>query len=55
MIKISMFDNQWRIKIGDKDYWGEEWSFPDFNSFKIALDQLVMIKEKFGRLGEYDD
>jgi hypothetical protein len=47
MIKIIMFDNNWRIIIGD-----EIWEFEDLKEMEVALISILNIKNNYGRNGK---
>ena len=48
MIKILMFQDKWRIKIGD--CYGETFEFDKTKDMLVVLNQLVKIKDDYGRI-----
>lgn len=45
MIKIKMYQNKWRIDIED-----EEWETETLEELKVLLEQVLNLKNKFGRV-----
>ena len=39
-----MYDNKWRIQIGD-----EVWEFDTFDQFKETLIEILLIKQTYGQ------
>ena len=50
MIKIIMFEEKWQLTIGDQSHGGEVFVFNNLKEMKDALDKIISMKEKFGRL-----
>jgi len=48
MIKIIMFEDKWRITIGDMDK--EVWEFDSLKEMQSVLDTMLKLKDKYGRL-----
>ena len=45
MIALKIYNEKWRIQIGD-----EIWEFKDLKEMKENLDKILTIKDKFGRI-----
>jgi hypothetical protein len=48
MITIKQYNGRWRLVIS-----GEEWEFKDLLELKVALDDILNLKEAHGRIGKY--
>ncbi len=47
MIKLTMFEGKWRIKIGD-----EIWEFSSKDEFIDTIVVLVDLKDTYGRIND---
>ena len=47
-IEIVIYNGKWQVKIG-KDSSREIWQFETTKEFSEALEQLLIIKEKYGK------
>ena len=45
MITIKMRDGKWILQLGD-----EIWQFENTSDFRTCLDELIIMKDTFGRL-----
>lgn len=45
MIQLMMLSGKWRIQIGE-----EIWEFSNKEDFKTTLDQLIELKDTYGRV-----
>ena len=45
MIKITMYEGNWQVHIGD-----EIWEFPSLIEMKSTLEQILEIKDTYGRI-----